>query len=122
MILHRSNRLTLIAAESVLFTVLGPNSDGITLFLENASTLNYISYRFQESASNTDANFTDLEDAEGNFGTSGILSPEGKAMVSIRSTSPYIRLKASAPGGADLDYSLSQFGSNSSAYYTNGAQ
>jgi hypothetical protein len=126
MILHRTSQKDITGSESTVFIVLGPNADGITVYLENKDASNFIVYQFQESNVNSDSEFEDLEDADGNFGTSGTLSPSGgdnpRAMVSIRTTSPFIRLRATAAGGATLSFDLSQFVASASTYFTNGVQ
>lgn len=122
MVLHRSVHKLIGAAESTVFTVLGPNSDGITVFLQNQDGLNFISYRFQQSSTNIDDDYTNLTDTGSDYGVSGTLSPGARAMVSIRSSSPFVRMLSNAPGGAELAYSISQFSNGAAVYYNNGTQ
>lgn len=122
MILTRFTQKEVSSSENTVLTLLGPNSDGVTLFLENQSGINFIDYRFQSSENNLSDSYTNLEDGFGNFGVSGILPPNAKAMVSIRSTAPYIRLTASSSGGSQLGISVTQFVSSQSSYFTNGVQ
>jgi hypothetical protein len=123
MILQRTNRVSLTASESMVFCLLGPNTDGVAVFLENVSNINYISYRVQTSSVNDDNSYVDLTtDTNGNFSPSGILAPGTRSFISIRTTQPFIRLLAISPGGSDLNVSVSQFISTNSVYYTNGVQ
>lgn len=124
MILTRVDQQPVQTSQNPVFTIFGPNTLGITIFLENLDTTNYIQYQFASAQVNLSSSYTFLTDVGGNFGSSGILTPVGggasQAMVSIRVTDPYIRLLASGAGGATVRYSVHQFVSTSSTNYTNG--
>jgi hypothetical protein len=114
-----------------VFVITGPNTEGITLFLENTDTTNYIQYRTQVSNTPLDSDFQDLPSdgdsatvaIKGNFGTYGILTPmnptigTNRVMISIRTSAPYTRIIASASGGALLNYGIvMQMPSNSTNF------
>jgi hypothetical protein len=118
MILHRTSSATVTSIEAPLLTFTGPNSEGITFFLENLDTTNYVTYRVQTSASPDDSSYTDLVSdtpsgpVVGNFGTSGILTPlssgvtSNRVMISVRTPASYTRILAAASGGAQLNYGI----------------
>jgi len=122
MIQFRSGDKAVTTNESQIFVILGPNTDGTTTFLQNNDATNYISYRFQDSAVNADGSYADIAATGGNFGTSGVLTPGSVAMVNVRSTAPFVRLLASASGGALLTFSITQSVPNTSPYFTTGIQ
>lgn len=122
MILNRFVEKEVVASEEPIFTILGPNSDGVTIFIENKSNINYINYRFQSSETNISDDYMNIQETSGSYGVNGILAPFEKAMVSIRITSPFIRLLASSSGGSYINCSITQFVNTNSSYYTNGVQ
>ena len=122
MILNRFVEKEVVEAEGTIFTILGPNSDGVTIFIENKSDINYINYRFQSSETNISDDYVNIVETNGSYGVTGILAPREKAMVSIRITSPFIRLLASSSGGSNINCSITQFVNTCSSYFTNGVQ
>ena len=120
MINCRHNFIQVTSSNATLFTLLGPNVDGVVVFLENTDPLNYISYQFQGSPTNNDGDYTNLAEGSGNQGVAGVLAPGGRAMVNIRVTNPYIRVQASSSGGALLHYTIAQFFPTSANFFTNG--
>jgi hypothetical protein len=118
MILHRTSSAAVASIEAPLLTVTGPNSEGMTFFLENLDTVNYCQYRTQVANSPDDASYTDLvADATngavvGNFGVSGILTPQSagsnsnRVMISVRTSAPYTRILISSSGGAQINYGV----------------
>jgi hypothetical protein len=118
MILHRTSTAAVTSTEAPLFTVTGPNSEGMTFFLENLDTVNYVSYRVQVANSPDESAYADLvADATngavvGNFGVSGILtplyagSPSNRVMISVRTPAPYTRVLISSSGGASVNYGI----------------
>lgn len=132
MILHRTSSAAVTSTEAPLLTVTGPNSEGITFFLENLDTTNYISYRTQVAASPDDSAFTDLvPDATngavvGNFGVSGILTPRfagtnsNRVMISVRTPASYTRILISSSGGAQVNYGVTMQTSSAPTNFTLG--
>src|SRR5258705_783476 len=132
MILHRTSSATVAATEIPLLTITGPNSEGMTFFLENLDTTNYVTYRAQRADSPEDSAYTDLvSDATsgpvvGNFGVSGILTPlhssttANRVMISVRTPAPYIRILAAASGGAQVNYGVTMQSSSASNNFTLG--
>lgn len=132
MLLHRTSFASVASTEAALLTFTGPNSEGMTFFLENTDTVNYVQYRVQTSNSPDDSSYTDLvNDATngavvGNFGTNGILSPllngstGNRVMISVRTPAPYTRILASASGGASVNYGITIQTSSSPDNFTLG--
>jgi hypothetical protein len=118
MILHRTSTAAVTSTELPLLTVTGPNSEGMTFFLENLDTANYVTYRVQTASSPDDSAYTDLPSdttngpVVGNFGTTGILTPyhsgatSNRVMISLRTPAPYTRILASSSGGAQVNYGI----------------
>ena len=132
MIVHRTSTATVTSTELPLLTVTGPNSEGMTFFIENLDTANYITFRTQTSNSPDDASYTDLvSDAvagpvAGNFGTSGILTPlfvgtiTNRIMISVRTPAPYTRILAASSGGAQVNYGVTMQTSSATNNFTLG--
>ena len=99
------------AIEATLFLVLGANAYGMSFFLHNAG-LNQIDYKFQESNENINSSFTNIVDST--EPVTGSISSNAVVLVKITSTKPYIRLRASAAGGSELEVVLTQFVLNTS--------
>jgi len=118
MILHRTSSATVASTEAPLLTITGPNSEGMTFFLENLDTTNYVTYRVQTASSPEDSAYTDLPADQpngvvaGNFATTGILTPchsgatSNRVMISVRTPASYTRILAAASGGAVLNYGI----------------
>src|SRR5262245_49374393 len=117
MILHRTSSATVASTEAPLLTITGPNSEGISFFLENLDTTNYVTYRVQTASSPEDSAYTDLPADQpngvvaGNFATTGILTPNSgstsnRVMISVRTPASYTRILAAASGGAQLNYGI----------------
>lgn len=102
---------TVDAVEDTMFLVLGANAYGMAMFLHN-SGLNSLDYKFQESDENNDSLFTDISDP--NEPVSGTIAADGVVLVKITSTKPYIRLRASAAGGSELEIPVIQYVKNTS--------
>jgi hypothetical protein len=132
MILHRTSSAAVSSTEAPLLTVTGPNSEGITFFLENLDTTNYVSYRTQVASSPDDASYTDLvADATngavvGNFAVAGILTPRfagtvsNRVMISVRTPASYTRILISSSGGAQVNYGISMQTSSAPNNFTLG--
>ena len=118
MILHRTSFADVISTEAPLLTVTGPNPEGMTFFLENTDTANYVTYRVQIANSPEDSAYMDLVSdvtggaVVGNFATSGILTPlfsgaiSNRVMISVRTPASYTRILAAASGGAQVNYGI----------------
>ena len=132
MILHRTSSAAVGSTEATLLTVTGPNSEGMTFFLENLDTVNYVQYRTQTATSPDDSAYTDLvADATngavvGNYGVSGILTPlysgtnSNRVMISVRTPAPYTRILASSSGGAQINYGVTMQTSSVPSNFTLG--
>jgi hypothetical protein len=132
MILHRTSSAAVTSIEAPLFTVTGPNSEGMTFFLENLDTANYVQYRTQVASSPDDSAYSDLvADATngavvGNFGVTGILTPQSaggtsnRVMISVRTPAPYTRLLISSSGGAQVNYGITMQTSSAPTNFTLG--
>jgi len=116
----KSVTLSAEATEKPIFTLVGQNSDGITVCMQNRSSANFFTYRFQESQVNIDDEFTNIEEGNGNFGVSGILAPLKRAMVNVRTSSPYIRLVGDSSGGADIEVDVIQLIQDGSNVFNSG--
>jgi len=102
---------TVDAVEATMFLVLGANAYGMAMYLHNSGS-NSIDYKFQESDENDDSEFADISDAT--EPVSGSLAADAIVLVKITSTKPYIRLRASAAGGSELEVPLMQYVKNTS--------
>ena len=132
MILHRTSSAAVTSVEAPLLTVTGPNSEGMTFFLENLDTVNYVSYRTQVASSPDDSAYVDLvADATngavvGNFAVSGILTPRysgsgsNRVMISVRTPAPYTRILLSSSGGAQVNYGITMQTSSAPNNFTLG--
>jgi hypothetical protein len=132
MILHRTSSAAVSSTESPLFIITGPNSEGMTFFVENLDTTNYITYRVQTASSPEDNAYADLPADQpngvvaGNFGTSGILTPlhsgstANRVMISVRTPASYTRLLAAASGGAQVNYGITLQSSSTPNNFTLG--
>lgn len=120
MILNRNFDIDSAATEATAFTIIGENPNGLSIAIHNLSDSNYIDYRFQDANSNTDSSFDNLSEGSGNWGVSGILSPDSVAMINIRSSKPFIRLLTSSSGGAVAEIGLMQVSNSASKNFTTG--
>lgn len=132
MLLNRTTTAVVTSTEAPLFVITGPNAGGLTIFLENLDTTNYVAYRVQTAESNLALAFTDLPSdsvlhgVAGNFATAGILTPSSSSltsnqvMISIRTSSSYLRLLVSSSGGAQLNYGITTLTPSTSSNFTNG--
>lgn len=107
MINFRTNHKTVDTNEAAIFTLLGSNAEGVTLFLINRDDTNYVNYRIKTS--NDGITYAALAEGSGNTGVTGIIAPAAKVMVSLRTAAPYVQLLADASGGAELDFGIAQF-------------
>jgi hypothetical protein len=120
MILHRSFSGNVTSSEATVFTLIGPNTLGASVALENKDSLNYVSYRFQGATINTDSSYADLVNGSGNVGVSGILAPGDQVLVTLANTNAYTRMLASSSGGARVEMGITQFSPNASTNFTSG--
>lgn len=132
MLLDRYSTATITSTEAPVFTISGPNAEGLAIFLENLDTVNYISYRVQTANSNVPSAFVDLPSdsvaggVAGNFGCSGVLTPvnpsviTNRVMINVRTSASFLRLLASSSGGALVNFGIVTICPSTSTNFTNG--
>lgn len=120
MIVTRNFLTSVPSEEEEIFRLVGENEDGIAVLLENKDPLNYISYQFQGGTTGKESSFENLEDNSDNSGTSGTLSPKSRALVVIRETKAFFRLRASSPGSSYLESVITMFSDSESTTFTRG--
>jgi hypothetical protein len=138
MILHRTGTVTATTSLDPIFTLLSPNAGGVTIFLENLDPTNYILYSILVSTDNITFNplvaDSQIYGVNGNYNTSNILTPANgssanQAMISVRTSFPYLQLVASASANstvesgsyaAQLSYGITTLTPSISINFTNG--
>jgi len=90
------------ASTTTIFLLIGLNAYGFPCYLYNSGD-NTITYAYQEADENVEASYANIS------GATGTLDSDDVLLTKVTSTKPYVRLRASAAGGSELEIGIVQF-------------
>lgn len=103
--------------ETTVFTFAGLNGAS-AIFVENQDSANFIQYVVKSSTDGV--NYGLLEESDTAVGVTGIITPTQQAVILLKAPTPYVRLVATAPGGAMLQTSVAHFAPSSATNFIPG--